>query len=235
MGQPRNPGRSPCRRTDARSLGWSIPDQILEQLQLARGVRLGQLGCVRQQFPQILAVERLQRHLLDHGVQGDLQAELVAEDRHQGVDRDGYPQLRLDRILRRAQEALHAQVLLDEFKKQFDLPALFVEIADGRGRPVGAIGQQDQPFLRGGIPEVDAAQAVRIGGGRPLAGEDHHLVGPDSAIGLLGIRMQPAQLQILLRTNDEERTGLLEAIEPLEIHVGSIHDIRGTRFRPKFV
>ena len=46
----------------------------------------------------------------------------------------GAPDLRLDCVLAVAQKLLDAQVLLDPFEEQLDLPAAFVQRCDGQGR-----------------------------------------------------------------------------------------------------
>ena len=51
----------------------------------------------------------------------------------QHVSGDGAPDLRLHRILARAQKTLDAQMLLDPFEEQFDLPATLVQSSNGQG------------------------------------------------------------------------------------------------------
>jgi hypothetical protein len=57
---------------------------------------------------------------------GQIQAFLGNGDQHVCADRD--PDLRLDRVLVGAIKRLDAQVLLDPFGKQFDLPALAIKV-----------------------------------------------------------------------------------------------------------
>jgi len=59
---------------------------------------------------------------------GQMQAFLDNGDKHVSPDRD--PDLRPDRILVGVIKRLDAQVLLDPFEKQFDLPALAVQICN---------------------------------------------------------------------------------------------------------
>src|SRR3546814_19086516 len=68
-------------------------------------------------------------------------AAALAHDGDQHVDRDGDPDLRLHRIGRSAEERLDAQVLLDPFEEQLDLPALEIQGADRRGGPGELIGE----------------------------------------------------------------------------------------------
>src|SRR3546814_6766858 len=75
-------------------------------------------------------------------VQAGPGAAALAHDGDQHVDRDGDPDLRLHRIGRSAEERLDAQVLLDPFEEQLDLPALAIQGADRRGGQGALIGEQ---------------------------------------------------------------------------------------------
>src|SRR5437763_1433183 len=55
------------------------------------------------------------------------------DDRYQDVDRDGDPDLSLDRILGSPEESLDAQMLLDPLEEKLHLPAAFVERANRSG------------------------------------------------------------------------------------------------------
>jgi hypothetical protein len=61
---------------------------------------------------------------------GQMQAFLGNSDQHVCADRD--PDFRLDRVLVGAIKRLDAQVLLDPFEKQLDLPALAVLLRHGQ-------------------------------------------------------------------------------------------------------
>ena len=82
------------------------------------------------------------RRFLEHGhaqnlqdcVETGLDVETFLDDGDQDVDGDSDPDLRLDGVLGGAEEALDAQVLLDPFEEQLDLPAAFVEPCDGERR-----------------------------------------------------------------------------------------------------
>jgi hypothetical protein len=45
-------------------------------------------------------------------------------------------------------------MLLDPFEEQFDLPAAFVERADGRGRQPELVGEEHQRSARFGVPQA---------------------------------------------------------------------------------
>src|SRR5271155_2487613 len=53
-------------------------------------------------------------------------------------------------------------MLLDPFEEQFDLPATFVESADGRRWQAELVGEEHQRSSRFGVPQADAPQVFRI-------------------------------------------------------------------------
>ena len=69
-----------------------------------------------------------------------LQGEALFDDGDEYVDRHRNPDLRLHRVLRNADKAFDAQVLLDPFEKQLELPAIAIELGD-RGRWEAEIGR----------------------------------------------------------------------------------------------
>ena len=77
---------------------------------------------------------------------GQMQAFLGNCNQHVGADRD--PDLRLDRVLVGAIKRLDAQVLLDPFEKQFDLPALAVQVCNQLGLESEVVGQNSYSLAR---------------------------------------------------------------------------------------
>jgi hypothetical protein len=59
----------------------------------------------------------------------------------------GAPDLRLDCVLAVAQKLLDAQVLLDPFEEQFQLPATFVQSSNGQGRQGGVLVRKTKVCL----------------------------------------------------------------------------------------
>src|SRR5271166_6539039 len=105
-----------------------------------------------------LTFEYRHRNNLQQCVERRLQLEALAHDRHQHVDRNGDPDLRLHGVLRRAIELLDPQVLFDPLEKEFHLPAAFVQIADRQGRERHLIGKKDQRLGLFCVAETDAPQ-----------------------------------------------------------------------------
>jgi len=77
---------------------------------------------------------------------GQMQAFLGNGDQH--VSADCNPDLRLDRVLVGAIKRLDSQVLLDPFEKQFDLPALAVQVCNQLGLESEVVGQKSYSLAR---------------------------------------------------------------------------------------
>ena len=88
--------------------------------------------------------------------------ELLFDDSDQHIGGNSAPDLRLHRVLARAQKALDAQVLLDPFKEQLHLPTTLVQHGNGQWRQCRVVGQKHQCLARIGIFESDAPQMLWV-------------------------------------------------------------------------
>ena len=75
-----------------------------------------------------------------------MQAFLSNGDQHVSADRD--PDLRFDSVLVGAIKRLDAQVLLDPFEKQLNLPALAVQVCNQLGLESEVVGQNSYSLAR---------------------------------------------------------------------------------------
>jgi len=154
---------------------------------------------------------------------GQMQAFLGNGDQHVSADRD--PDLRLDRVLVGAIKRLDAQVLLDPFEKQFDLPALAVQVCNQLGLESEIVGQKSYSLARLVLDDHTSQR-----GGIVLAGikDGQHtcLVAHDVRAGsVYGIGVTPLELGIGLGTGDEEGVGLMNHKQSLEIQVPTIEQV----------
>ena len=83
---------------------------------------------------------------------------LLLDDGNGHVSGLGVPDLRLYRVLARAQKTFDAQVLLDPLEEQLDLPAILVQGGNGQRWQTGVVGQEHQRLARLEVFEVDATQ-----------------------------------------------------------------------------
>jgi hypothetical protein len=91
-----------------------------------------------------------------------LELQLLFDDGDQHIGTHCAPDLGLHSILACAQKVLDAQVLLDPFEEELDLPAVFVQGCDGGGRQAGVVGQKDQRLTCGGVGKPDASHVFGI-------------------------------------------------------------------------
>src|SRR5659263_267328 len=101
---------------------------------------------IRKYMEQRLFLENGDAENLETGVEALLQMQPLLDDRHQDVDRDGDPHLRLHGVLGSSEERLDPKVLLDPPEEEFHLPPLLVEQGDAlRGK--SKIVRQENEFL----------------------------------------------------------------------------------------
>ena len=158
---------------------------------------------------------------------GQMQAFLGNGDQHVCADR--YPDLRLDRVLVGAIKRLDPQVLLDPFEKQFDLPALAVQICNQLGFEGEVVGQKCDA-----LASVVLDHHTSQRGGIVLAGikdgQHTRLIAHDVRVGpVYGVGVAPLEFGIGLGTGDEEGVGLMNHKQSLEIQIPAIEQVIGAR------
>ena len=85
-------------------------------------------------------------------MQSNTQVAQELEITKQEIDDEGGVDLAQHGVFRIADKGLDPQVLLDEAKENFDLPAFFIDIGDGLGRQLEMVGEKDIAPAGGGIP-----------------------------------------------------------------------------------
>ncbi len=144
---------------------------------------------------------------------------------NQHVGGNGAPDLRLDGVLAVAQKLLDAQVLLDPFEEQLDLPAAFVQSCNGQGRQACVVGQEDQSFLGFGVFESNTPQmlGVVLGGIVPI--QRNGLIADDAAAPVHLGRVNPPGVHIAFGSGDKESAGLMHLEQASKVQVTPIHDV----------
>ena len=102
-------------------------------------------------------------------------------------------------VFRIADKGLDPQVLLDDAKENFDLPAFFIDIGDGLGRQLEMVGEKDVAPAGGAVPVGDTAQ----GHGAFLACESDGLVGEQARLFLDLPMFQHCIAGVALLSGDE--------------------------------
>ena len=162
-----------------------------------------------------------------------MQAFLCNGDQHIGAHRN--PDLRLHCVLAGAQKRLDAQVLLDPFEEQLDLPALTVQVGNEFWLQGEVVGQKRDAFARF-VLDHDPAQSGRV----ILAGIEHRehtdLIADDrGGAAVHGIGVAPPELGVALGTRHEEGLGLMNDMQPTEVQIAPIHQVEGPGFENQVV
>lgn len=148
---------------------------------------------------------------------------------NQHVGRHGAPNLRLDGVLAVAQEPLDAQVLLDPFEEQFDLPTVFVKGGYLQWRQYKVVGQKHERLARFGVFEPYAPQVLWVMSCGIKTFEQDGLVANNAchSIGSFGVNASRIHVGLCRRHKEASRT--MHGVKSSEIQVTSIHDVESTR------
>ena len=156
-------------------------------------------------------------------------------DRDQHVGGNGDPYLRLDRVLAGAEKNLDPQMLLDPFEEQLDLPALLVKRRDYVWLQCKVVGQKREA-LSGLVLDHDATQRGRIVFARTRHRQHASLIADDIGRGAIDeVRITPCELRIAFGSRDEEGAHQVQFVQPPEIQIRAIHQVKRARFDRQFV
>ena len=151
------------------------------------------------------------------------------------VNGDGTPNLGAHRVGRRAVKGLDAQMLLDPFEEQFDLPASAIELGDGQSWHGEVVGQEDQHLAGFGIAITDAPQRVGIIVLGLRAGHHDGLVEAQAGGFIHGPGVTADIAEVLLGAGDEESAALMNPMPAGEVEIAAIHDVKRTSFPDQLV
>ncbi len=155
---------------------------------------------------------------------------LLLDNGNQHVGRHGAPDLRLDGVLAGAQKALDAQVLLDPLEEQFHLPAVLVQRGDGQRRQRRVVRQKHQGLAGLRILEADAAQMLGQGFGDVKAVHGDRLIAHYTARAIGLARVDAPGVHAALGAGDKEGSGLMHLVQPREVQVTAVHDVKSPSF-----
>jgi len=189
----------------------------------------------RKQLIQWDFLERGHAQNLQKIVEREVHGHFLLDDRDKRINRHGDPDLRSHRVLRRPIKRLDAKILLDPAEKQFDAPAEFVELGDRQRRLKKVVGQKREVTLILSIEKSDPPQRLGIFDFRTGAGQDDGLVG-SQVHGFIGrSRQDPPRLKIRLGPDDEKHAVLVKGVEPAEVQIAAIQDVKSAGLEGHFV
>lgn len=100
-------------------------------------------------------------------------------------------------------------------------------MGDRQWRQGKVVRQKHQCFAGFGIAELDPPQLFGIGDPRPWTGQHNCLVADQASTAIDRMRVSSSVLDVCLGASDKERRYLSEDIEPFEIYISPIHDVKG--------
>lgn len=158
-----------------------------------------------------------------------VQSGRLVENGHHQVSADCDPDLGLHRVLARAAEGLDAQVLLDPFEEELDLPASLVELRHDCCFEIEVVGEEDQRLSRLRIHIADTPQVRSVQSLGFRAVEPDGLVRSQSGRLVHGSGLLDVEAHVRLRPYHEVGAGRVDAEEASEVEVAAIHHVEGTR------
>ncbi len=141
-------------------------------------------------------------------------------------------------VARRANERLHAQILLQRLEEEFNVPPVFVDARDRRRAPGDVVRQEDEGLVPIGHLHTDAAQRElgRIFMTNLRAVERNLLVGQHAPARRDGARRGDVEVGVRAAACDKDHAGALQVREPRVIdvaHVEHQHCARLERLLPR--
>jgi len=168
-------------------------------------------------------------------VERKVHGQLFLDDRDERINRHGYPDLRPHRVLRRSVKRFDTKILLNPAEKQFNAPAEFIEFGDRQRRLKKVVGQKREVTIIFSIEKTNPPQRLGIFDFRFGAGQGDGLVGSQVHGFIDSSRQDPPRLKIRLGPDDKENTVLMKGIEPGEVQIATIHDVKSSGFEGQLV
>lgn len=130
--------------------------------------------------------------------------QILFQDGHGHVHRDGNPYLRPCCVRRQAIERFDSEMLLYPFEKQFHLPAELVQLGNHQGWKDEVVCEKSEPLSLFLVEIDDPSQPSRIILSGFLNGEHNSLIASETGGLVHRTRIQPTHLGIAFRPGEEK-------------------------------
>ena len=138
-------------------------------------------------------------------------------------------------VLTGAIEGLYPEVLLDPFKEQLYLPSASVQFCYQQSGDEKVIRQEGKTSVVVLIEEFDPAELIGVIVLGVYPGQQHRLITSQACCFIDWMRVKPAKLGVAFGSDNKKCHALVQEIEPLEIEVAPVHDIKGPGLRDQLV
>ena len=160
---------------------------------------------------------------------------LLGNDQLQVVT-DSNPYLCKDRILRRSEERLDMQVLLNPLEERLNLPALPIKFCYSKRINNEVVGQKSVHIVRGKVFIYNHAHHLWIVLGDKLSSEPDTLVADKTCMHIYFPFLHDLKMHVVLRPCDEVcLPEMEEVVESPEVQITLVHQIVGTSFNRQYV
>ena len=180
-------------------------------------------------------IERCHAQNLQKIVERKFHVHLLLDDRDERVNRDGHPDLRSYRVLRRPVKRLDPQVLFDPAEEQFDVPAELVEFGDRQRGLKEVVRQEGQVAVVFSIVKTDPTKRLGIIDLRVGAGQGDGLIGSQVHGFIDGSRCDSSRLKIRFGPDDEKRAVKMKSIEPGEVQIAAVQNVKSATLEREIV
>ena len=159
--------------------------------------------------------------------------QLLFQDGHEDVHRDGNPYLRPHCIRGLAIERFDPEMLFYPFEKQFHPPAELVQLGHGQSRKFEIVCEKGETISRFLVEIDDPPQFSRIVLRGFLNGEHNSLIASETGGLVHRTRIQPPHLGIAFRPCEEEGLSRIDSVESLEVQIPPVDKVKcpGSRMR----
>src|ERR1700674_2263030 len=127
------------------------------------------------------------------------------------------------------------KMLLDPTKEQLHVPASALQLANSERGEQEVVGQKNQAQIFLSVEVMDASQRIGIQLRGSRSGELDGLIGSHSARTADRTPVAPPELGVVFGACDEERTTLFEHVEPREIQITAVEQIKSPCFGQQLI
>jgi len=151
-------------------------------------------------------LEKCKAQDLQYCVEIGTEIESFLDDRDQNINGNCDPYLSLHRIFGGAEKGFDAQVLFDPFEKQFDLPAVTIQVGNCLGRYSEVVAQEVECLAGVLVVILDTAKRLRVVGRGIHARQHNGLVAYHASRFVHQLGIATLVLGIGFGANNEEGT-----------------------------
>lgn len=159
----------------------------------------------------------------------------LIETGHHEVNADSDPDLGAHGVLCCAEEGFDAQVLLDPFEEQFDLPPAFVNGCDGYRGQFEVVRKKDQPLTALCIDIADTPERFGIIALPLPCAQPNGLVASKPGGFINSSGLLDAELGVAFCADDKGCLCLLNPIETCEVEIAPVDHVDTTRLEDNLV